>query len=69
MCICIHLHYVEEEVTGGKIEIDLKYGFIPIKQSLDLCSTVSNCPLAAGMQTLSISKDIPGAAPSVSYLL
>ena len=63
-------HYVTllgEEVTSGNIEIDLKWGFIPVpSQTVKLCDALK-CPLEPGTQTLSIVQQIPSEAPSVSY--
>ena len=73
--ICtIDVTYAGEEVTGGQIEIDLKWGFIPVPaQKQDLCTALKNggksCPLEPGTQpqTMSISQTIPSEAPSVSH--
>ena len=63
----------DEEVTGGQIEIDLKWGFLPINQKVDLCDAVKqtgkSCPLQAGTQTISVKQTIPSEAPSVSQQL
>ena len=63
----------DEEVTGGQIEIDLKWGFLPINQKVDLCDAIKeagkSCPLQAGTQTISVKQPIPGEAPSVSQQL
>ena len=60
----------DEEVTGGQIEIDLKWGIFPINQKVDLCDALKqagrSCPLQAGTQTISVVQTIPGDAPSVS---
>ena len=72
--MCLIKHYITllgEEVTSGQIEIDLKYGFIPLPpQKVDLCDALKesgkSCPLEPGAQTLSISQQIPSEAPSVS---
>ena len=59
-----------EEVTGGQIEISLKWGFLPIDQKVDLCDALKqagkSCPLEPGTQTLSVVQTIPSEAPSVS---
>lgn len=61
-----------EQVTGGSIKVDIKYGIFSITlidKTLDLCDTVKSagvtCPLAAGDQNLAISESIPSVAPSV----
>ena len=66
-------HCAEEEVTGGKIEVEAKYGIIPIYSgTLDLCATVGeiglSCPIASGDRTLSTNQTIPSVVPSVSLL-
>ena len=65
--------YVDESVTSGQIEIDLKYGIFPVHQKTDLCDALKTagqaCPLQKGIQTLSIVETIPSAAPGVSYCI
>lgn len=64
--------YAGEEVTSGQIDINLKWGIIPLPaQKQDLCDALKQsgkaCPLEPGTQTMTIAQQIPKAAPSVSY--
>ncbi|XP_003387353.2 PREDICTED: putative phosphatidylglycerol/phosphatidylinositol transfer protein DDB_G0278295 isoform X3 [Amphimedon queenslandica] len=65
---------LSEQVTGGSIKVDIKYGIFSITlidKTLDLCDTVKSagatCPLAAGDQNLAISESLPSVAPSGEY--
>ena len=62
---------IDETVTGGDIEVSLKWGFLPIDQKVNLCDALKeagkSCPLQPGAQTLSVEQTIPGDAPSVSH--
>ena len=62
---------LEEEVTGGSIKVELKYGIIPVySETLNLCDTLKAagkaCPVEAGLQSASITEDIPSDIPGVS---
>ena len=63
------INFVEKEVKGGEIDINLK-GMFPYNQKVDLCRTVKkaggSCPLEPGKQTVSLALPIPYMAPRVS---
>ena len=70
-CFC---SCVGEEVTSGQIEIDLKWGIIPLPaQKQDFCTALKQsgkaCPLEPGTQTMTLAQTIPSEAPSVSHHL
>ena len=66
VCYC-----VAEDVSSGKINVELKWGFIKVvNEELDLCGEAKavgkTCPIAKGDVTFSATAAIPGVAPSVS---
>ena len=74
--ISLHLIFlcIEEEVTSGKIKVNLKYVATPaFSAEPDLCNVVEenglSCPLSAGEHTMTTSTTIPGYAPLVSVSL
>jgi hypothetical protein len=58
-----------EQVTSGNVEIAVKWGFIPIKKTENLCDLIQQagqtCPIAAGSHQITTSVDIPSDIPSV----
>ena len=65
LCMC-----VGEKVTNGELEVNLAFNNIPfISQKFDLCSTISlaslECPISAGVHTLSVTQQIPADISSV----
>ena len=60
---------IKEEITGGKIDIKLKVGFLPIHETLDLCDTLQKagqtCPIQKGTTTNKITQEVPNDIPSV----
>ncbi len=68
----LHVH-TAEEVTGGNVKVDYKFGDIPIiNETLDLCTVTEQggltCPLTKETQTLIITKEIPSGITSVSQV-
>ena len=62
---------LEEEVTGGDVTVEVKYGIIPVYSiTLKLCDVLADvgnkCPVKAGNQTASVTEAIPSEVPSVS---
>jgi hypothetical protein len=56
---------LNEEVTGGKIDVKITYGIIPFKLSFKLCTLTSmielDCPIAPGYHNITKSIDLSGA--------
>ena len=70
MYICLYF-FVEEDVTGGKIEFSVKYGIIPVfSKTMDLCAGIKlfglKCPISAGKYQHSFEITIPFGLPEVS---
>ena len=60
------LVYADEDVTGGEIDVNLKWGFIPFNKQIDLCSVLKPCLMKAGNGSYSINEEVPGGIPGVS---
>ena len=54
---------LKEEVFSGEIVARIKFGFLPIHKTFDLCSTLAKdgqtCPLPAGTATNKITQMVP----------
>ena len=67
-----HSYPTEEEVTGGEVKVELKYGIIPIySETLDLCELLKqigqDCPVEPDPNGyFTTSQLIPSAIPGVS---
>jgi hypothetical protein len=59
-----------EQVTSGEVKIAVKWGFIPIKKTENLCDLIQQagqtCPIASGNHQITTSVDIP-KVPSGHY--
>ena len=67
-----HSYSTEEEVTGGEVKVELKYGIIPVYSgTLDLCTLLDQvgepCPVKPNPNGyFTTSQAIPSAIPGVS---
>lgn len=61
LIIIIHSPPPEENVTSGNISVFVKYGVVPyFSKSFDLCKTLDlQCPVKAGMGTVTVKHNIP----------
>ena len=57
--------FTAEEITGGKVSIDLNDAGIPIQDEIDVCKALQfinlSCPLKSGNNTVTASAEIPFA--------
>ena len=65
--------FIDEDVTGGKIEGTIQMGPFPYKQTFDLCDSLAmvgeTCPLKKGSEIITYKDEIPATTPPVSYSL
>lgn len=65
--------FVEEEVTGGSVEIKIHTRVHSIDKTVDLCDLAKDaglsCPIAAGITTFSVTQGVPSVSIlKVSYI-
>jgi hypothetical protein len=66
------IFHLDEEVTGGKIYLNLTWGSIQVlNTTADLCKTLQevakvSCPLSKGPIVFNINQKIPSIVPPVS---
>lgn len=70
----ILLSITAEQVTAGKLKVEVKYGIIPVySATLQLCTVLQDagisCPVAPGAHSATVTETVPGAIPSVSSAL
>ncbi|XP_003387343.1 PREDICTED: putative phosphatidylglycerol/phosphatidylinositol transfer protein DDB_G0278295 isoform X2 [Amphimedon queenslandica] len=59
---------LKENVTSGSIKLTLKYFFVPVSETYDICKdAIGGCPLSDGTHEIVIQDSIPGSAPSGHY--
>ena len=72
VCVFHHSYPTEEKVTGGKVDVKVKAGIIPIvSNTLDLCTLLSQvgepCPVKPTPNGyFTTSQDVPSIIPGVS---
>lgn len=65
--VCIHNVGKDEDISGGKMVIEVSYfGWHIHSETHDLCGETS-CPISTGDFVVSHSQDLPGFTPPVSH--